>query len=74
MKRRIRPPHGGVRGGSGRSGPPPPGPPSSSRGSSSSSSSRSLKNHTSQTMSAPTSKTRSPTMKIHPSVVTPIGE
>src|SRR5262245_37645332 len=32
--------------------------------------SRSRKNHTSHTMSAPTSKTRSPIMKIHPSSVT----
>jgi hypothetical protein len=33
-----------------------------------------LKNQTSQTISAPTSKTRSPTMKIHPSVVTSPAE
>src|SRR3954471_2534617 len=45
-----------------------PSPPRKS--SESSSSSRSRKNHTSQTISAPTSKTRSPIMKIHPSSVT----
>src|SRR5262245_30895212 len=47
-------------------GPSPP-PPSSPR--ESSSSSRSLKNQISQMTSRPTSKTRKPTMKIHPSVV-----
>src|SRR4029079_2499833 len=39
----------------------------------SSSSSRSRKNHTSHTISGPTSKTRSPIMKIHPSSVTSPG-
>src|SRR4051812_13169744 len=53
--------------GSSGSGAPPPPPRKSSE---SSSSSRSRKNHTSQTISAPTSKTRSPIMKIHPSSVT----
>src|SRR5688500_18506603 len=48
--------------------PPPPWPPSWS-----SSSSRRRKNHTSHTTSAPMSKTRRPTMKIHPSSVTSHG-
>ena len=47
-------------------GPPPPGPPSSVW---SSSSSRRRKNQTSHRTSRPTSKTRNPTMKIHPSVL-----
>src|SRR6185369_3572850 len=63
----------------------PPGPHEGSSGSlpsplprrksspSSSSSSRSRKNHTSHTTRAPTSKTRRPTMKIHPSRDTAIG-
>jgi hypothetical protein len=49
------------------SGPPPPGPSSSGK---SSSSSRRRKNHTSHRISRPTSNTRKPTMKIHPSVDT----
>ena len=61
-----RPPGPGV--GGGLSPGPPPGP--SSRPSSSSSS-RSRKNHMSQTISAPTSKTRRPTMKIQPWSVIP---
>src|SRR5215208_2577998 len=62
----MPPPPGPSRPGRG-SGPSPP-PPSSPR--ESSSSSRSRKNQISHTTSRPTSKTRKPTMKIHPSVVT----
>src|SRR5215208_4876229 len=61
----MPPPPGPSRPGRG-SGPSPP-PPSSPR--ESSSSSRSRKNQISHTTSRPTSKTRNPTMKIHPSVV-----
>src|SRR5215204_6430555 len=62
----MRRPGGDPRGpgSSGSSAPPRKSSPSSP------SSSRRRKNQTSQTIRAPTSKTRSPTMKIHPSSVT----
>src|SRR3954471_2137358 len=57
----------GPRGRRGSSGSLPPPLPRRKSSPSSSSSSRRRKNHTSHTTRAPTSKTRRPTMKIHPS-------